>query len=86
MKMGFRDAYMFRPGFIQPKRGIRSRTRMYNVLYAFAAPLVPLIRTVFPDFVTTTENVGRAMIRVAAHGAPTKILRTPDINRIARAS
>jgi hypothetical protein len=33
--------------------------------------------------VTTTENVGRAMIRVAASGYSKQVLENPDINAVA---
>ncbi|HEY2797781.1 MAG TPA: epimerase [Thermoanaerobaculia bacterium] len=73
-------AVMFRPGFIAPLHGIRSKTRLYRVLYAIARPLTPLLRAVFPDHVTTSEQVGRAMLRVAKEAAPKRILEMEDIN------
>jgi uncharacterized protein YbjT (DUF2867 family) len=82
--LGFRRAFMFRPGLIVPMHGIRSRTTLYRVGYAIMAPLVPLIRRVFPDAVTTTERVGRAMLAVAEHGNPRAVLEAADINRVAQ--
>jgi uncharacterized protein YbjT (DUF2867 family) len=79
----FRAATMFRPGFIQPMHGIRSRTRLYRALYAVAGPLYPLWKTLFPGFVTTTEKVGRAMLRAARDGAPRAVLENRDINALA---
>jgi uncharacterized protein YbjT (DUF2867 family) len=73
-------AVMFRPGFIAPLHGIRSKTRLYRVLYALARPLTPLLRAAFPDHVTTSEQVGRAMLRVAKEGAPKPVLEMGDIN------
>lgn len=76
------SAYMFRPGYIQPVGGVRSRTRLYQVAYAVAAPLYLLLRRLAPGQVTTTETVGRAMIRVAASGAAKRILEVRDINAL----
>jgi len=73
------NAYMFRPGIIQPLHGIRSRTRAYRVFYAAARPLFPVLRRLFPRRVITTEQVGRAMINVAARGWSLRILENPDI-------
>ena len=74
--------YMFRPGVIIPLHGIRSRTGWYNTLYAIAKPLFPILRRFSPGSVTTTEQVGKAMIAVA-RGDPTKrVLETPDINSV----
>ena len=82
LRLPFRAAYMFRPGIIQPLHGIRSKTRMYRLLYAVMAPLLPVIRAMFPDQVTTTEQMGRAMIRVAIDGYPTSVLEARDIGRL----
>jgi uncharacterized protein YbjT (DUF2867 family) len=75
-------AVMFRPGVIVPMHGIVSKTRLYRVFYALARPILPVLRAGFPQFVTTTEQVGRAMLRVARHGAPKPILETRDINAL----
>jgi uncharacterized protein YbjT (DUF2867 family) len=73
-------AYMFRPGIIQPLHGIRSRTRLYRVGYRVAGPLLPLVRRRWPGQVTTTEQIGLAMLHVARQGAPKRVLETADIN------
>jgi len=77
------DGYMFRPGYIQPLKGVRSKTTLYQALYTVAAPAFPLLRRLAPRHVTTTVNVGRAMLRVAAEGSAKRILETPDINALA---
>lgn len=74
LKLPFRAAYMFRPAFIQPMHGIRSRTRTYRVLYAIFGPLFPILNALFPKYVTTTEQVGRAMLAVAKQGHPTPVV------------
>jgi len=74
LKLPFKAAYMFRPALIQPMHGIKSRTTAYRVGYAIAAPLFPVLKALFPRYVTTTEDVGRAMLRVAKHGHPNSIL------------
>ena len=77
----FKAAYMLRPGFIQPLHGIRSRTRLYRVVYALAGPLVPLLKRLAPGLVLTTEELGRAMIRIARDGYGQSILEVGDIRR-----
>jgi uncharacterized protein YbjT (DUF2867 family) len=83
LALPFRAAYMFRPGFIQPLHGIRSKTRAYQIFYAVTKPLLPAFRAAFPQHVTTTERLGRAMIAVARHGYPKKVLEMKDINSVA---
>jgi hypothetical protein len=72
--------YVFRPGMIQPLHGIRSRTRLYNVLYPLLYPLILVAKLVTPQFVTNTERVGQAMLRIAKKGFPKRVLENPDIN------
>jgi uncharacterized protein YbjT (DUF2867 family) len=83
LRLPFAAAYMFRPGVIQPMHGEKSKTRLYRVMYVLTGFVIPLLR-VFPKYVTTTERIGRAMIEVAKHGAPKKLLETQDINDLAR--
>lgn len=77
------DAYMFRPGYIQPVHGERSRTRLYNALYVIAKPLYPLLRRVAPGAVTTTEAIAKAMIKIAFSGYAKRVLDPKDINTVA---
>ena len=79
LALPFRAAYMFRPALIQPGPGIVSKTRSYRILYAVFGPFFPLLRALFPRFVTTTEEAGRAMLEVAKHGAPKRVIENADI-------
>ena len=82
LSLPFRAAYMFRPGVIMPLHGIRSSTRWYNAAYAAIKPIYPLLRRVAPTFITTTEQLGRAMLAVARKGYATHVLEMADINRL----
>jgi len=77
----FKAAHMFRPGVIVPLHGIRSRTTLYRALYTVLGPILPLLRA-FPEYVTTTEKLGRAMLTAAKRGAPKPVLETSDINKL----
>jgi uncharacterized protein YbjT (DUF2867 family) len=83
LALPFARAYMFRPGFIQPRHGIRSKTPLYRAVYIVTTPVAPLVIWLAPNFATTTERVGRAMVFVARHGADRRVLETRDINNIA---
>jgi uncharacterized protein YbjT (DUF2867 family) len=80
LRLGFKGAYMFRPGYIQPLDGIKTKTRLYAFFYTVLAPLYPALKALAPNYVTTTRQVGRAMIYVALHGAPKAHLESRDIN------
>jgi uncharacterized protein YbjT (DUF2867 family) len=58
LQLPFRAAYMFRPGFIQPLQGIRSKTKLYQFFYTALNPILPLLKSVFPKSITTTEGTG----------------------------
>jgi uncharacterized protein YbjT (DUF2867 family) len=82
LKLPFKAAYMFRPGIIRPMHGIKSKTRLYRNLYLVMTPLFPLLVRVAPKRVTTTEQVGRAMLAVAKRGAPKPVLENADIRQL----
>jgi uncharacterized protein YbjT (DUF2867 family) len=82
LALPFKAAYMFRPGFIQPMYGIKSKTALYRILYAALGPFKPLALRFFPQYATTTEVLGRAMIKAARCGAPKKVLESQDINAL----
>jgi uncharacterized protein YbjT (DUF2867 family) len=81
-RLPFKATVLFRPGFIQPLHGIRSKTALYRVVYAVFGPLYPALKRLFPKAVTNTEQVGRAMLAVAKRGAPKAILENRDINAL----
>jgi uncharacterized protein YbjT (DUF2867 family) len=81
-KLPFKAAYMFRPAAIQPLHGIRSKTTWYQAVYVLGAPVLTLLHRLAPKYVTTTEQLGRAMIKVARSGYPRAVLESEDINRL----
>ena len=82
LRLPFKTVYMFRPAVIQPMHGIQSRTALYRIPYLILRPLTPWLRKRFPRYVTTTEQLGRAMISAAKHGAPKPVLESADINKL----
>jgi uncharacterized protein YbjT (DUF2867 family) len=81
LRLRFR-AFMFRPGIIQPLHGIKSKTKLYRVIYVIIGPLLSLLRPMMPKYITTTEQVGLAMLGVAKRGSAKKLLEEEDINRV----
>jgi hypothetical protein len=82
LRLPFKAAYVFRPGAIQPLHGIRSKTRLYQAFYSLTGPLLPLLKRLLPGQITTTEQVGRAMIGLALNGGSKRVLETRDINSV----
>ncbi|QFZ72487.1 NAD(P)H-binding protein [Streptomyces fagopyri] len=76
-------AYLFRPGYIQPRHGAVSKTSAYRLMYRLTSWLYPVVRRLAPRHVTTTEHLGRAMIAVVAlQGSGPSVLHSPEINRL----
>jgi uncharacterized protein YbjT (DUF2867 family) len=84
LQMPFRAVYMFRPAYIQPLHGIRTKTKWYGAVYAVLGPLYPVWKLLFPKYVTTTECVGLAMLSVAKRSAAKSVLENRDINSVCR--
>jgi uncharacterized protein YbjT (DUF2867 family) len=78
----FPSAYMFRLAMLRPMNREVSKTRWTRISYIIFRPLLPLIRAIAPGAVITTEELGRAMIRVARHGAPKKLLESHDMRKL----
>src|SRR3954467_9149298 len=82
LKLPFKAAYMFRPAAIQPLHGVRSKTAWVHATYMATAPLWALLNRIAPAYATTTEKVGRAMIKVAREGYAKPVLESEDINGV----
>jgi uncharacterized protein YbjT (DUF2867 family) len=83
LALGFKAAYMFRPGYIPPIGDVQSKTGWVQTAYDIARPLYPLINRLLPNNSTTTSNLGRAMIQVAAAGYSKRVLYSADFNILA---
>lgn len=83
LKLPFRAAYMFRPGFIQPVGGVQSKTPLYSAVYKVFGVFYPALKAVAPSLVTSSDAVGRAMIAAVVEGGPSRVVETPEINRLA---
>lgn len=71
----FKNAYMFRPGYIQPTKGLKNTYKIYNIL----APFYPVWKTLFPKYVCTLEEVGLAMVNATKKNLGRHILENMDI-------
>lgn len=83
-KLPFRGVYLFRPAVIQPLHGIKSKTPAYQRFYSLAAPLLTLIRRVFPEAIVTTEDIGQAMLNAARQNGGRVVVEAKEIIRLAR--
>lgn len=82
----FPKAHMFRLAMLLPMNREVSKTRWTRITYFVLWPLLPLMRRLFPGAVITTEELGRAMIRVAQQGAPKRVLEAADLRALGAAT
>lgn len=80
MKLPFKGAYMFRPGYIQPAKGLKNAYKIYRIL----APFYPVWKTLFPKYVCTLEELGLAMIQTTQEKPGKRVLENKDIRELAR--
>ncbi len=83
LRFPFKAAYVFRPGFVQPRHGITSKTNWYRVFYALTGPIYPLVNALAPQYITTTDQIGLAMIHIVRRGYAKRVLENRDINALA---
>lgn len=83
LKIGFKKAYMFRPGAIRPLRGIKSRTKLYQVALIVFSPFWPLLKMLFGNSLTDTTRIGQAMINSVEKDFDKIHLEGPEINELA---
>jgi len=83
LNLGFKQAFMFRPGMIIPLRGIKSRTKSYQFMYDYFMWLVKLVKVISPNSVVNTTQIGLAMINSIIFGYEKKILHPKDIIELA---
>ena len=70
-------------GPVPARHGAASKVTLYRWAYRLAAPLFPILRKLAPKFVTTTENLGRALITLAHSGTTDRIPRSHQVNALA---
>jgi uncharacterized protein YbjT (DUF2867 family) len=80
IQLPFKATYMFRPGYIQPIRGLQNTKGFYNVL----APFYPLWKILFPKYLIKLEELGKAMINSTLFGYDKKILECKDIVKLSK--
>ena len=80
LKLAFKTAFMFRPGFIKPTKGLKNAYKAYK----FFTPFYPVFKKLFPKYVVTLEEIGLAMINVTLFGSDKKVLECRDIVKLSQ--
>lgn len=76
VKLPFRGAYNFRPGFMKPFKGQKNVKPIFK-------PVIFIYPFLFPKKSLTLKEVGQAMINAVKKGYPKNILEIEDIKKLA---
>lgn len=82
LKLGFKQAYMFRPGAIIPKRGVVPSDKMYRELIKYLKWMIKLIKLFSPSSVVNTTQIGLAMIQMTQKGYDKSIIDPKDMLKV----
>lgn len=80
MKLPFKKVYNFRPGVLQPTKGLHNTLPLYKYL----GWLLPVIKNFWPHYITSLQQLGIAMIRAATTGCNKQVLEVIDIQALAQ--
>ena len=81
LRLPFKKAYMFRPGFLLPTKGLKNVKNYYS----YITWLYPGLRAIFPGAASTLQELALAMIKSVTLGYEKPILEVKDIVRLAKA-
>jgi hypothetical protein len=79
MKLPFKAVYAFRPAFLIPTRGLKYAKPYYK----YFSWIVPLIKLLFPHYISSLQELGLAMINLMKFGYYKKILGVKEILELA---
>jgi hypothetical protein len=77
--MPFRSVYVFRPAMIQPLDGIQSKTASYRTIYGVIAPFLSVARHFWPNYISTTQELGKVLLAAAKRGTERHIVEAGEI-------
>jgi uncharacterized protein YbjT (DUF2867 family) len=80
MKLDFKRAFGYRPGYMHPIKGMRNTLSYYK----YITWLYPIFRAIAPNTVSKLYDLGLSMIAVAQNGYDKAILEVRDINSTAK--
>jgi nucleoside-diphosphate-sugar epimerase len=79
MKLPFKHAYMFRPGYLRTTPGLKNTKKYYGVITFFE----PVLKLFFSKYMSSLQELGLAMIKVMKKGYEKQILEVQDFKTLA---
>ncbi len=79
LKLPFKAAYMFRPGYMHPTPNLNNTLKYYK----YITWMYPLLKTLFPGSVSTLADLGQSMLGVTLKGYDKNVLEVTDLKKVA---
>jgi hypothetical protein len=79
-KLPFKKAYMFRPGFIEPTKGLKNTLKLYR----YVSWMIPIMKTFSTKYISSLQEIGLAMIHSVTKGYTSSVLEVQDIKALAK--
>jgi uncharacterized protein YbjT (DUF2867 family) len=76
LAMPFRAVYVFRPAMIQPLDGISTKKASYRGIYGLVGPLLSVARRFWPNYISSTEELGKALLAAAKDGTEKRVIKS----------
>ena len=83
LQLGFKQAYMFRPGMIIPVKGVSPSSRLYRIMINNLTWLLKLMKWLAPNSVVDSAQIGQAMINITHSGYEKEIIDPRDVLALA---
>jgi hypothetical protein len=74
-KLGFKNTYAFRPGYLQPTVGMKNTLPYYK----YIDWIYPFLKLIIPNHTSRLSELGKAMIECAVFGHQKNIIEVKDI-------
>jgi hypothetical protein len=79
-KLPFKAVYNFRPGMLEPTKGLNNTLSLYK----YFGWLAPILRIITPNSISTLKELGLAMINAADKGYSKQTVEVSDIHQLAK--
>ena len=83
LKLGFKDAYAFRPGMIEPSKETPPSSKIYRQMMPLARVLLPIFRLFMGKQIVNGARIAEAMIAVSQKSRDVKVIEAATINDLA---
>ena len=79
LNLPFKQVFLFRPGYMNPTKGMKNTLKYYK----YISWMYPALRLLLPKYVSTLSELGKAMINAVILGYPKQVLEVKDIVTLA---